>query len=84
MHELVIVLVVAAGGYLGASWWLVLAGAAGLTIDGWALKLRLLRQHPSVPFSAKMATYFVTGVVANLGYAALAYVAGRVVARWMA
>jgi hypothetical protein len=83
MLELLILLIVALGGYLGASGWLVALGAAGLTIDGWALKLKLLRQHPSVPFSSKMATYFITGVLANLGFAALSYLAGRLVRSWL-
>jgi hypothetical protein len=84
MHELLIIFVVALAGYVGAPWWFVLLGAAGLTIDGWAMKLKLLRQYPSVPLSTKMVTYFVTGVVTNLGFAALSYVFGGFVRWWMA
>jgi hypothetical protein len=83
MLEFMIIVILALGGYAGASGWLVLLGAAGLTIDGWAMKLKLLRQYPSVPFSSKMATYFITGVIANLGFAAMSYVLGRIVWWWV-
>lgn len=83
MLEIVTLLAVAAAGYAGATGWLVLLGAAALLIEGWGVKLLRLREHPRVPLSTKMITYFVTGVLASIGLATLAYVAGVVVRRLM-
>jgi hypothetical protein len=83
MLEFLIIVIVAIGGYAGAPWWLVLVGAAGLTIEGWAMKLMLLRQHPKVRLSSKMTTYFVTGVLANVGFASLSYIFGQLVWWWL-
>src|SRR5262245_46422424 len=79
LSSLIIFLIVGLAGYAGTPWWFVLAGAAALTLDGWWMKLRLLRQEPRVVWSAKITTYFVTGIVTNVGFAAFVYAAGRVV-----
>jgi hypothetical protein len=76
MLEVVTLLVVAVAGYTDAPGWFVLLGAAALLIEGWGRKLRLLRAQPRVPLSTKMITYFVTGVAASIGLAALTYLAG--------
>jgi hypothetical protein len=64
-------------GYMNAPAWLVPAGAAALTLDGWR-PWRLGRQARG-PWTSKVATYFVTGVVTDLVLAALSFGAGRIV-----
>ena len=81
MLEYVMLLLVGLAGYADASWWLVPLAAGGLTIEGWWEKARLLRQHPRLPLSSKIVTYFVTGVIANIGFSALSFLCGRVVRR---
>jgi hypothetical protein len=68
-------LALALAGYANAPAWLVLAGAACLTLDGW----RPWRPARSarIVWSSKTTTYLVTGIIADIGLAALAYVAGR-------
>lgn len=73
-----IILAMGLAGYAGTPWWLVLLGAACLTLDGWWMKLRLLHQHPRVPWSSKIMTYFVTGILGNIGFAALSFGVGRI------
>jgi hypothetical protein len=70
-----VVLGVALAGYMGAPGWAVLPGAACLTLDGWRL-WRLGRQARG-PWTSKATTYFVSGIVADLLLAALAFGAGR-------
>ena len=48
-----------------------------MTFGGWWRKVRLLRQHPQVPFSTKMTTYLVVSIVINLAFATLSLLAGR-------
>jgi hypothetical protein len=79
MLELAIVGAVAACGYIGAPGWWVLPAAAAMTIAGWWRKVRLLRQHPQVPFSSKMITYLVVSIAINITAATLALLAGRIV-----
>lgn len=74
-----IILCMGLTGYAGAPWWLVLPGAAGLTLSDWWMKLRLLYWEPSAAWSTKTTTYFVTGIVRDIGFTALAFGAGRVV-----
>ena len=76
MVEFMILAGVAVGGYVGASGWWVLLAAAAMTVAGWWRKVRLLRQHPQVPFSTKMTTYLVVSIAINLGVATLALLAG--------
>jgi hypothetical protein len=76
MVALGIVLLVALAGYAGMPPWLVPLAAAGLTLEGWWDKLLALRQRPREPWSSKVITYFVTGIVRDLCFAALAYAAG--------
>jgi hypothetical protein len=71
-----ILLAAGAAGYAGAPAWLVLAAAAALTLDDWRL-WRLGRQVRA-PWSSKSATYLVTGVLADLALAAIAFGAGRI------
>ena len=67
-----------------------LRGLAGLVGTGgsggaaWWRKVRLLRQHPRVPFTSKMIAYFVVGLVINVILAAASYLAGQVLRRWLA
>ena len=56
----------------------MLLAAAAMTVAGWWRKVRLLRQHPQVPFSTKMTTYLVVSIAINLGVATLALLAGRI------
>ena len=48
-----------------------------MTVAGWWRKVKLLRQHPQVPFSSKMTTYLVASIAINLGFATLSLLAGR-------
>lgn len=76
--DYLIILIVGLAGYADGPAWFVLVGAGGLTIEEWWRQLNLLRRHPSVPWSSKITTYFVTGVVSNLFFAALAFWFGMV------
>jgi len=82
MRELLILAAVAAAGYADAPQWSVLLGAGAITLAGWGRKVRLLRQHPRVPFSTKMTAYLVVSIVINLGFALACYVAGQVLRLW--
>jgi len=84
MLEFLILAGVAWAGYVDATGWWALAGAAAMTAASWARKIRLLRQHPQVPFSTKMTTYLVVSIAINLGFATAALIAGRVVRWWLA
>lgn len=65
-------------GYAGAPWWLVLPGAACITLDSWGSKLWPLSRQPGISWSSKTTTYFVTGVILDLTLAALGFGAGRI------
>ncbi len=65
-------------GYWRAPWWLVLAGAAALTLGAWWMKLLQLGREPRVAWGSKTRTYFVTGVVLDIVLAALCFGAGRI------
>ncbi len=71
-------IVVAAGLAGFGRWpaWLVLLAAVGLTLLGWWDKLLPRGEEPREPWSTKAITYFVTGIVQNLLFSALAYAAG--------
>ena len=84
MLEFLIVAGVAIAGYAGASGWWVLLAAAAMTIAGWWRKVKLLRQHPQVPFSSKMTTYLVVSIVIYIGLAVASYGAGQALRRWLA
>lgn len=84
MLDLLIVAAMVFAGYAGGSGWLVLAGAAAMTVGGWWEKMRLLRQQPRVPFSKKMTAYLLVSIVINLGFTVAGYIAGSVLQRWLA
>jgi hypothetical protein len=84
MLELLILAAVALAGYADASGWSMPAGAAALTIASWWRKVRLLRQHPQVPFSSKMTTYLVVSIVLYVGLAVASFAAGQALRRWLA
>ena len=79
MIALGIILLIGLAGYAGLPAWLVLLAATGLTLRDWGAKLLLLLQQPREPWSAKVTTYFITGVIRDLCFAALAYTAGSAV-----
>jgi hypothetical protein len=81
MLEALILAVMVLAGYADWPGWTVPAGAAAATIAGWWRKVRLLRRHPQVPFSAKMTGYLIASIVFNVIFSAASYVAGQV-ARW--
>jgi hypothetical protein len=82
MRALPIVAIVALAGYAGAPWWWsVVCGGACLTLEGWWDKLKSMRRH-AAPWSTKITTYFVTGVLSNLCLAALGYGFGWLVRWW--
>ena len=70
-------------GYAGWAIWWVLPATAVTTAAGWWRKVVLLRQHPQVPLSTKMITYFVVGIVLDLLLATACYAAGRGVRWWI-
>lgn len=78
MLEFVILAAMAFAGYAGGSGWLVLAGAAAMTVGSWWRKVQLLQQHPKVPFSSKMTTYLLVSIGINLGFATASLMLGRV------
>jgi hypothetical protein len=78
MLEFLILGAMALAGYVGGSGWWVLPAAAAMTVAGWWRKVKLLRQHPQVPFSSKMTTYLVASIAINLGFATVALLAGRI------
>lgn len=82
MLDLLILAAIAFAGYAGGSGWLVLAGAAAMTAGSWWRKVRLLRQHPQVPFSTKMTTYLVVSIVMYLGLSLACYAIGQALRRW--
>jgi hypothetical protein len=84
MLELLILAALALAGYADASGWSVPTGAAALTIAAWWRKVRLLRQHPQVPFSSKMTTYLVVSIVIYIVLAAAGYGTGAALRRWLA
>jgi uncharacterized membrane protein YedE/YeeE len=71
-------IVVAAGLAGFARWpvWLVLIAAAGMTLQAWWDKLLPRGEEPRERWSTKAITYFVTGIIQNLLFSALAYAAG--------
>jgi threonine/homoserine/homoserine lactone efflux protein len=72
-----VLLALALAGYVKAPGWLVLAGAACLTLDGW--RLWRLRPRSGIDWTSKTTTYFVTGVMANLILAVISFGGGRMV-----
>ena len=82
--EFLILAAVAYAGYAGAVGWWALVGAAAMTAAAWARKIRLLRQHPQVPFSSKMTTYLVVSIAVNVAFATVALIAGRFAGWWIA
>ena len=66
-------------GYAGAPAWWVLPAAAVMTVAGWWRKVKLLRQHPQVPFSSKMTTYLVASIAINVTFAVASLLVGRTV-----
>ena len=84
MLELLILAAMVFAGYAGGSGWLTLAGAAAMTVGAWWRKVRLLREHPRVPFSSKMTTYLVVSIVIYIGLTSASYAAGQALRRWLA
>ena len=82
MVEYLVLAGLAIGGYAGAPLWWVLPATAAMTVAGWWTKAGLLRQHPRVPFSTKMKTYFIVGIILDASLATGCYLAGRWV-RWL-
>jgi hypothetical protein len=83
MQETIVLAVVVLAGYADGPGWAVLAGAAAVTAAGWWRKVRLLRQHPRVSFSVKMTGYLIVSIAINIVLAAVSYVVGQVLRRWL-
>lgn len=71
-------LVAGLAGYLNGPGWLVVLAAVALSVEDGA-KL-WLQWRSGVAVRSKPLTYVVTGAFSNLGYAALCYVAGAILA----
>lgn len=73
--SIAVLLALGLAGYAVAPGWLVPAGAAVLTLDGW----RPWRpgRATRIDWTSKAITYLVTGLIADLGLAALAFLGGR-------
>jgi hypothetical protein len=82
MRAFVIVLSALAG-WVGAPWWLALLAGAALTIDAWWAKLGALASSRGAPWSTKITTYFVTGVLRDMCLAVLSYGLGGLLASWL-
>jgi hypothetical protein len=76
MVAYVVLLLLGVAGFAKAPAWLVPAAAACLTLADWR-PWRLGRQARA-PWSSKATTYLVTGLIAHLVLAALAFGAGGV------
>jgi hypothetical protein len=76
MLSYAVILAMVLAGYAAAPWWLVLPGAACLTLDGWWAQLCRMGREPRVAWSSKATTYFVTGAVLNIALAAFSFGAG--------
>jgi hypothetical protein len=72
-----VLLVLGLAGYADAPAWLVPVAAICLTLADWQ-PWRLGRQTRAA-WSSKAATYLVSGLIAHLALAALAFGAGRIV-----
>lgn len=72
-------LVTGVAGYFNGPSWLLLLAAAALSVEDCA-KL-WLQWRNGVAIRSKPMTYVVTGAFSNLGYAALCYVAGAILAQ---
>ena len=83
MVEYLVLAGLAIAGYAGAAAWWVLPATAAMTVAGWRTKVALLRQHPRVPFSTKMKTYLVVGIILDACLATGCYMAGRWVRWWL-
>lgn len=81
--DYLILALTAAAGYAGWPLWWVLPATAAMTGAAWWRKVGLLRQHPQVPFSSKMITYFAVGIVLDLLLATACFVAGHGVRWWI-
>ena len=77
MLAFVLVPVMAVAGFAALPPWVVLFGVVGLADEGWWVKVRQLWRNPRDAWSTKVRAYFVTGLLANLGWSAVAYAAGR-------
>jgi hypothetical protein len=71
-----VLLVLGAAGYANAPAWLVPAAAACLTLADW--RPWRLGQHARAAWSSKATTYLVSGAIAHLVLATLAFSAGRI------
>ena len=71
----------AAAGYTGWPWWIVVPGASALTLHGWWTQLWRLGEPVHDIWSKKITAYFVTGIVADIAFAVVSFGLGRV-ARW--
>ena len=65
-------------GYLNGPGWLLLLAAAALSVEDFA-KL-WLHWRSGLAIRSKPMTYVVSGAFSNLGYAALCYLAGAIIA----
>ena len=79
MFDYLIMLVVAAAGLTDGHWGLIVVGAFCLSIDGFINKLRMLRNHPSVPIDWNIVTFFVMSQGYALVACAMSYVLGKTV-----
>jgi hypothetical protein len=66
-------------GYLSGPGWILLAAAAALSVEDCA-KL-WLQWRNGVAIRSKPVTYVVTGAFSNMGYAALCYLGGALLAQ---
>jgi hypothetical protein len=76
MLRYVMLAAVGVAGFAHASWWFVPAAAILSTIVDWRTKRWMLRRWSSAEPSTKAITYFVTGILADLGLAAVSYLLG--------
>jgi hypothetical protein len=76
MFAYAVILAMGIAGYANAPRWLVLGGAVCLALDSW--KPWRPGRLPGASGTSKTITYVVTGVIADVGLAALGFGAGRI------
>jgi len=83
MFRYCVLFCVGLAGYLHAPVWCVCIGAGATTLADWWRMRWMVWQWRTAPPSSKSITYFVTGVLVDLLYAAAVFALGGTISRWI-
>jgi hypothetical protein len=72
-----IIVALCAAGYAGWPWWGALVGGLALTLYGWRAQFWWLTEPARERWSRKITAYLVSGVVADIVFAVIAFGLGR-------